>query len=343
MTLKNYGVLVGQARNTAMDKDASPHYHLQLLANENWDISINVKSGVSFSTVERPGVPPNQVLYLLQDPYVHPILDELARFEKGFHPLESKPGGVAVDYIRGNFFNPVDMKPLPDVKEGANNDLFERIGFYGEKAVREPDTMVYVFGEPWPKSEKPNRWFGFAPDQGIHDVHMNQGNDPAHTRDDGVWQDGALFFHFADRWVGLFIAFQAQCWHTDDETGAADRSCTQPVVPGSTQLSPAMILAATANPLGEDRGLESVILLNTTSKDMPLDGWVLADKNKNKEPLQGVLKGNDVLKIVLTGDHCQLSNKGGIITLLDPQGFKVHGVSYTQDQARKAGITFPFN
>jgi hypothetical protein len=37
-----------------------------------------------------------------------------------------------------------------------------------------------------------------------------------------------------------------------------------------------------------------------------------------------------------------LSNKGGIITLVNAEGLKVHGVSYTRDQARQPGRTIPF-
>lgn len=37
-----------------------------------------------------------------------------------------------------------------------------------------------------------------------------------------------------------------------------------------------------------------------------------------------------------------LSNRGGIITLLNSQGIKVHGVSYTRSQASQPGRTIPF-
>jgi hypothetical protein len=37
-----------------------------------------------------------------------------------------------------------------------------------------------------------------------------------------------------------------------------------------------------------------------------------------------------------------LGNKGGSITLLDPSGLKIHGVSYTADQARDEGWTVVF-
>jgi len=37
-----------------------------------------------------------------------------------------------------------------------------------------------------------------------------------------------------------------------------------------------------------------------------------------------------------------LSNKGGVITLVDDKGLKVHGVSYTREQARNPGWTLVF-
>jgi hypothetical protein len=40
--------------------------------------------------------------------------------------------------------------------------------------------------------------------------------------------------------------------------------------------------------------------------------------------------------------HVQLGNKGGIITLLDDQGLKVEGVSYTEQQAQREGWTLVF-
>ena len=37
-----------------------------------------------------------------------------------------------------------------------------------------------------------------------------------------------------------------------------------------------------------------------------------------------------------------LGNNGGAITLLDPRGLKVHGVSYTAEQSRNEGWTIVF-
>ena len=54
---------------------------------------------------------------------------------------------------------------------------------------------------------------------GIHDIHMNQGNPVAggFNKDNGVWQDGALLIHLPSKgtWTAVFIAFQTESWSTD--------------------------------------------------------------------------------------------------------------------------------
>ena len=50
------------------------------------------------------------------------------------------------------------------------------------------------------------------------------------------------------------------------------------------------------NPRGADFGLESVTLLNITPDAIDLTGWAIADKNKNKTYLEGIIGGGDFLK-----------------------------------------------
>ena len=79
---------------------------------------------------------------------------------------------------------------------------------------------MYAFGERWgPETGVKDKVFGFQPGNGVHDIHMNQGNSARFRGDDGVWQDGGLLIHLGDRWIGIFLAFQSQAWHTDDKTG----------------------------------------------------------------------------------------------------------------------------
>ncbi len=101
------------------------------------------------------------------------------------------------------------------------------------------------------------------------------------------------------------------------------------------------IIAALINPEGHDYGLESVTLLNTTPDSIDLDGWAIADKNKKKAYLSGSIGAGETRRITLSGKDAQLSNKGGIITLLNRKGLKVAGVSYTKKEA-SSGWTMVF-
>ena len=57
---------------------------------------------------------------------------------------------------------------------------------------------------------------------GIHDIHMNQGNGAGYRKDNGVFQDGGLIFEYPNgKRQAFFFAFQSQTFATDDKTGNA--------------------------------------------------------------------------------------------------------------------------
>ena len=181
-------------------------------------------------------------------------------------------------------------------------------------------------------------FLGFVPGNGIHGIHMNQGNHPQFARDDGVWQDGGLVFRFpsTEQWVAIFLAFQSQAWHTDDVTGHA-----------ITELGPTepdrvvRIVGALVNPIGPAPEPETITLLNTSPEPVGLTGWTIADGAKTKHSLTGTLAAGATVTIPVQ-PPAQLGNKGGIITLLDDLGLKVDGVSYTEQEAEREGWTLVF-
>src|SRR5262249_31086808 len=101
------------------------------------------------------------------------------------------------------------------------------------------------------------------------------------------------------------------------------------------------IVAALVNPLGGDQGKETVTLLNVTDRSQPLAGWAIANRNKAKFGLAGNIAAGATLTVTLPVD-VPLSNDGGLITLLDASGLKVHGVSYTKAQVERQGWTVVF-
>lgn len=329
MPLKRYGVLKGKAIDARREEDrSSPHYQVHIQAGSiQYRIAVNVMSQVS----------PSELLFLVDDDFRHPITATLPDLPDEFTLLSSKPGGAAVDFIRGNLFSRSDMRLLPPNLPGPDNDLSDQIEHYVKRAIQEIDARVYAFGERWgPEGGKADKIFGFRPGNGVHDIHMNQGNVARFAGDDGVWQDGALMFYFpsSKQWVAVFLAFQSQAWHTDDKTGHA-------IVDGPAPDHVIRIVGALVNPLGPSPEQETVTLLNASPTDIDLAGWQLADRLKNKMALSGTILSGSAITVKLS-QEVQLGNKGGIITLLNDKGLKVDGVSYTAQQAQKEGWTIVF-
>ncbi len=95
------------------------------------------------------------------------------------------------------------------------------------------------------------------------------------------------------------------------------------------------------NPIGPAPERETVTLLNASPQPIDLTGWQIADRLKHKHQLAGVLAAGATTVIGLP-PTVQLGNKGGLITMLNQQGLKVDGVSYTQEQANAEGWTIVF-
>jgi len=346
MALKGYGVLRGKVIDGQREEDPdSPHYQVNILAdNTHFRIAVNVKSQTA----------PSELLFLVDENFQHPILSRLPELSTKFTPLPSKPDSGSLDFIRGNLFSRLDMRLLPFNLPGQDNDLNDKIEHYVNRAKLDPEAEVFVFGVRWGPEKAADKVFHFMPGNGVHDIHMNQGNSAGFVKDDGVWQDGGLIFHFPilSQWVAVFLAFQSQAWHTDDKTGHALPTPPTPVpvptpptpVPVPTPIGNDFIIrivGAMVNPFGPAPEAEKVILLNTSPDPIYLKGWAITDKLKNKHILSGTIPAAGTL-VVPVLPPAQLSNKGGIITLLDPNGLKVDGVSYTLEQAKREGWVIAF-
>jgi uncharacterized protein YukJ len=332
MPLKNYGVLVGRAVDGRREGGTdSPHYQVRIdAAGTSYRLAVNVLSQES----------PSELFYLADDDFRHPITAAVAGLGGGWHALPSRGG---LDFIRGNLFNRTAMRALPSDAAGPDNDLSDFLDHYVKRAIADPSALVYAFGERWgPESGKKDKIFGFKPGNGVHDIHMNQGNVARFRGDDGAWQDGGLLLRLNGRWVGIFLAFQSQAWHTDDVTGHAIAAPTptepEPVLDGTA----IRILAAMVNPNGGAPERETVLLLNASPSPVDLTGWTIADRMKQTCPLPpGPLAAGQTLSVTLK-NGVALGNKGGAITLLDRAGLKVAGVAYTAEQASEEGWTVTF-
>ncbi|HMV50824.1 MAG TPA: YukJ family protein [Blastocatellia bacterium] len=210
MPLKNYGVLkgtvIGHLRNADDD-----HYQILIKAgNTLYRIAVNVKSAAENA--------PSDLLYATSTTLPAELKTGLSALNAGYKKLASKAGGLAQDYVRGGLVNPANMKPVPPESEGPDNDLKDKLEDAIIKALAEPGSMLYAFGEKWgPENNKADKYFKFKPGNGIHDIHMNQGNSGKWKKDNGAFQDGALFIQYpGDKWRAFFLAFQSQTFKTDN-------------------------------------------------------------------------------------------------------------------------------
>lgn len=356
MPLKNYGVLKGKAVEVRLATSRNAHYQVRLIdETTDYRIAINVRSQMT----------PSEVEYIVIDNFSHPVLNKLPEFQLGFTQLAPTPQSGALDFIRDNLFDRAMMKPLPFDVPGIDNDLNEKIDRVMQRAIADERAVVYAFGERWgPEERMKDKYFAFLPGNGIHDIHMNQGNLGRFVGDDGVRQDGGLIINFPDEneWIAIFLKFQSQCWHTDDTTGrrlqgvakgyvVREEDAPNPALPAATpsrvdlpdEVEPhgmVRIIAAMVNS-SKTPEVETVTLLNTAAHELSLNGWFLMDTGKQRIPLSGKLAAG-ATQVVQVKRPNALSNRGGTISLINDGGLKVDGVAYTREQARNPDWTLVF-
>ncbi|WP_338111773.1 lamin tail domain-containing protein [Paenibacillus aceris] len=92
--------------------------------------------------------------------------------------------------------------------------------------------------------------------------------------------------------------------------------------------------------LTEDGSSETVTLLNASNRAVDLTGWGIVNKAKQKYKIHGIIESGQFMSIPIT-EPAFFRDKGDIITLLDRNGLKIAGVSYTKQQV-KPGWTILF-
>ncbi|KAF4944757.1 hypothetical protein FGADI_12462 [Fusarium gaditjirri] len=283
--------------------------------------------------------------------FTYDVTTKLAELRNGFRHLqgtsEQRLGGLALDYIRSNLFSRASGRILPHDVDGADNDILDQLKPIIDRAIS-TEATVYIYGSE------------FNDGKGIHNVHMNQGNSGRWLKDNGVFQDGALIFQFEDHWEAVFIGFASQAVHTEDGPKRAGYPLpNQDFMTWANFLapersdddkgkddivdSPVFITRALVNPPGPDQqpgtAPETVSLKNRTKDEIDLSGWKIRIKTGDTQVLPSGTRISPVgTKTIQTS--VPLSNNGGIITLLNAEGFKVHGVSYTRAEANGTTVVF---
>jgi len=218
MPIANYSVLAGRPTAGKVVSGASAHYQITIqAAGGPFTVAVNIQS-----------VDGSEVLYAIVEDFAPPGLAVLAALSMGMTALKSQPGGLALDYVRSMvdgmpMIAKAQMTLLPQQVARAKGLSAEAEAIQRAKAralenavvtllnmtIADKDGVIYAFGSAFADNGKVD---------GIHDIHMNQGNPVNnHGGDNGVWQDGALFINLPSKqtWTAVFIAFQTESWTTD--------------------------------------------------------------------------------------------------------------------------------
>jgi uncharacterized protein YukJ len=218
MPIGNYSVLAGRPTAGKVVSGASAHYQITMqAAGGPFTVAVNIQS-----------VDGSEVLYAIVEDFTPPDLADLTSLPMGMTALKSEAGGLALDYVRSTvggvaMITQAQMTLLPEQGAQAKGLSAEAEAIQRAKAralenavvtllnmtIADKDGVIYAFGSAFADKGKVD---------GIHDIHMNQGN-PAnnHGGDNGIWQDGALFINLPSKqtWTAVFIAFQTESWTTD--------------------------------------------------------------------------------------------------------------------------------
>ena len=215
MSIANYSVLVGDPVSGKVVTGSSTHYQITMQAKGGpFTVAVNIQS-----------VDGSEVLYAIEEGFTPPDEAGLLALPTGMTSLKSEPGGLALDYVRSNvngqpMITREQMTLLPQLRSKGSEEerMMNRVRASAlqnavvtllNMTIADKDGTIYAYGSAYADSGKVD---------GIHDIHMNQGNPVSnHGADNGVWQDGALLIHLPAKgtWTAVFIAFQTESWDTD--------------------------------------------------------------------------------------------------------------------------------
>lgn len=221
MPIQNYSVLKGKPTAGKIVTGKGTHYQ----------ITVQGTSGPFTAAVNIESTDGSEVLYSIEHTFTPPDPAGLSALPTGMNPLESQPNGLALDYVREQ----IDGRPmitqasltlLPKKVSTSGREYAEPVNPRAQalsnavttlisQAIADGNATLYAFGSAYADSGRVD---------GIHDIHMNQGNpiSGGYARDNGSWQDGALFLQLpslnpdpSQTWVAVFIVFQTESWNTD--------------------------------------------------------------------------------------------------------------------------------
>jgi uncharacterized protein YukJ len=335
----NYSCLRGKICDFA-PAEPSTNPHLWVILEEQdrkWFATINIRSD---KDAPSDPVGASYLYYLIDADFSHPVIPSILARPMGLSEVSRDYASGALDFQRGNLFDPRQMRVLPAEGEGEDT-LVHRLQA-NLRLAKSVDADVLFYGNAFARDNprQTDAAFGYTPTTpfGLDNIHMTQG-DPREielrVRENGAWHDGACFIWdaAARRMTAVFLAFQAQAWHTD-ENGAPLMGATGAEPPrydfakGLGEPLPLRLRAAeiTSAHRAPD-GTSAIVVTNMGASALDLSGWsILAQASQMIGlPATTVAPGAPLSVAPSAGF---LLDAGGILTLRDASALRVDGVAY---------------
>ena len=310
---------------------------LQTPDQKLWFATINVRSDKDAAS---DPVGRSYLYYGIDTDFSHPIVPTILARPQGVSRVGRSYDEGAVDFQRGNLFDPNVLRVSPSGAPG-DEGLVQRICAMLDVA-KSQGAEVFFYGNAFTKDNphQTDAAFGYTPDSpvGIDCVHMAQGDAHAldvHLRENGWWHDGACFMweEHAHRMSAIFLAFQVQSWHTDD-WGQPVSGATGHEAPiydfssGAGVFTPPQKRALEITSLHRlPDGSANAVVCNMTTAPLDLTGWsLLADADRRQSLPAQSLDACTPLPVPLPQGF--VKDSGGILSLFNPQNLKVDGVAF---------------
>ncbi|WP_424526525.1 DUF2278 family protein [Spiroplasma endosymbiont of Glossina fuscipes fuscipes] len=202
MKENKYVFLKGNLTNYHPTIRGNPHFNLEITDknDQSYTVNINVRSRIK----------PHDVLYFIKQNYQNDIVDRCFALDDTVHSnLTTGKDGYCLDYLKGNLFDYRYITILPYIGDEETSELETLFKQIVSPALNNSKYRIGIWG------------MGYGnPIDGVHDIHMNQGNNGTFKKENGPWQDGAFaIYNVETKTVEniIFIMFQSQCTTTDDE------------------------------------------------------------------------------------------------------------------------------
>ncbi|WP_341750810.1 DUF2278 family protein [Candidatus Tisiphia endosymbiont of Sialis lutaria] len=216
--LANYSYLKGIVSQDLEDrtKHTETHHNLIVQANKlDYQVNIDIQSDSRA----------NVKLYYVDQLNNNELLTNLAKLgDEGLFSLDQLTHASRLDYLRSGIFQ------IDYLKNTLAKSWQEISSLLDMHIIR--GTKICILGESYDDTETRSvvpyglqlkQQHSQLPPRGIHDIHLNQGNYNPHSKDNGIYQDGAIFIETPNNSIkAFFFMFDEQSLNTDDSVDPVD-------------------------------------------------------------------------------------------------------------------------